>query len=90
MSAGLQIFDASGNLTLDITTAFARIITIQQVYGSGSLDLPVTTDEAVWWGFIPKMEDSYSDDSSYSVYESDGKLYYNFPGDLGILLVGTY
>lgn len=36
MTAGLQIWDASGNLRLDATTRAGRIINIQAVSGNGS------------------------------------------------------
>jgi hypothetical protein len=46
--AGLQCFDASGNLIVDITSRLTRIAGSAQVNASGSVTVPVG---AVWYAF---------------------------------------
>ena len=50
MAAGLQCFDASGNLIVDITSRLTRIAGSAAVNANGSVAVPVG---AVWYAFQP-------------------------------------
>jgi hypothetical protein len=51
MPAGLQIFDAAGNILLDTNTSICRVYGTVQVSGTGSVSVP---DGRPWYSILEK------------------------------------
>jgi len=61
MPAGMQVFDAAGNLLIDITTRLSRVIGTQAIAAgsSGSLVVPNAGQGAIWWAICPSSASRY-------------------------------
>jgi hypothetical protein len=49
MPAGLQVFDAAGNLEIDVTTRLTRILGSATVNSTGSVDVPEFAEGSPWY-----------------------------------------
>lgn len=103
MAQGLQVFDTSGNLDVDITNRLPRFL--------GTADIPankptgrivnegITPETDIWW-FILKPQTNYSAAESENVTfeypnvtKGNGYLYWSFPTGRNLscrLLYGVY
>ena len=55
MGVGIQVFDASGNLLIDVTTRLSRVIGTQPIAAgsTGSLAVPNSGQGRIWWAILP-------------------------------------
>jgi len=61
MGLGIQVFDASGNLLIDVTTRMSRVINTQAIAAgsTGSLAVPNSTQGSIWWAILPNGGSRY-------------------------------
>ncbi len=103
MAQGLQVYDANGNLDIDISDRLPRFL--------GSVNIPaskptgrivnagIKPETDIWW-FLLKPHTSYSVDQDTSarfeyptITKGNGYLYWNFPSGRNLsctLLYGVY
>jgi hypothetical protein len=91
---GVQVFDASGNLLIDVTTRLSRVIGTQTITAgsSGSLAVPNATQGQIWWAISPSNGSRYVPLISISgntISWSTNTSYPNGPVD-SLLIYGLY
>jgi hypothetical protein len=62
MGLGMQVFDAAGNLAIDVTTRLSRVIgsTTIAAGSTGSIAVPNTTQGAIWFAIYGNGGNRYS------------------------------
>lgn len=90
MPAGLQVWDAAGNLMVDASTRLTKIIGSAQMSGSGSVGVTAPEGNELWAFFIPSG-DGYV---FPSIGISGSTISWSYPGSdsrvPGLLLYGSY
>lgn len=61
MGLGVQVFDAAGNLLIDVTTRLSRVVGSQTITAgsTGSLSVPNSTQGKIWWAIAPSGGSRY-------------------------------
>ena len=103
MAQGLQVFDASGNLDVDITNRLPRFLGVESISASKQsgriVNAGITPETDIWWFLLNASANFSADDGDQVTYEyptitkGNGYLYYSFPSGRKIsctLLYGVY
>lgn len=94
MDLGMQVFDASGNIVIDVTTRLSRVIGTQAIAAgsTGSLAVPNTTQGLIWFAIYGNGGNRYSPVMSVSGGTISWSPKSGFPGgpvDV-IMIYGLY
>ena len=103
MMQGLQVFDANGNLDIDITHRIPRFLGITNIPANQPtgriVNAGILPETDIWWFLLnatTNFSASYGDQVTYeypTITKGNGYLYWNFPSGRNIsctLLYGVY
>ena len=78
MAQGIEVYDASGNLTFSVTDRLTKLLGAVNVSSSGSLSLPAAlAGNDYWFAFIPSTGGFSGTPPVISV--SSSTLYWTYP-----------
>lgn len=103
MAQGLQVYDASGNLDVDITNRLPRLLGVASIPASQRtgriVNEGITPETDIWWFLLnatTNFSASYGDSVTYeypTITKGNGYLYWSFPSGRNVactLLYGVY